>query len=78
MLLHDARTGDAVGWDAALNIPTTTPNSLLLQPAVNFSGVLPRYWLLDAASGRRLYLRDGEVLRAADDGVGGGIGGGCV
>lgn len=76
VLLHDARTGDAVGWDAALNIPTTTPNSLLLQPAVNFSGVLPRYWLLDAASGRRLYLRDGEVLRAADDGVGGGIGGG--
>ena len=33
VLLEDARSGEAVGWDAELNVPTNAHNSLLLEPA---------------------------------------------
>ena len=33
VLLEDARSGEAVGWDAELNVPTNAHNSVLLEPA---------------------------------------------
>lgn len=77
ILLEDASSGEAVGWDAELNIPTTAHNTMLLLPASERTSRGARdgqrdggrasdrtYWLVDATSSQLLYLRE-WVLRAA-------------
>ncbi|KAL1503035.1 hypothetical protein AB1Y20_011104 [Prymnesium parvum] len=71
ILLEDVRSGETVGWDAELNIPTNAHKTVMLLPAFPSSnqqqkncGVRCRsFWLVDAASHKLLYLRD-WVLRA--------------
>jgi len=68
IVLQDAHTGRAVGWDADLNVATATPSSLLMLPAGNASGnpVGGYYWLVDATSNRPLYVANGWTLAAGD------------
>ena len=44
VLLEDARSGEAVGWDAELNVPTNAHNTVLLVPAA-----------FQASNGNKLY-----------------------
>ncbi|KAL3924530.1 MAG: hypothetical protein SGPRY_003890, partial [Prymnesium sp.] len=73
VLLEDVKSGESVGWDAELNIPTNAHKTVLLLPASPSSekgvggvggGRRRAFWLVDASSNRLLYLRQ-WVLRAA-------------
>jgi hypothetical protein len=77
VLLEDTLSGEAVGWDVELNIPTNAHKTVLLLPAGSMTHPVDRgkgcgaqgarcraFWLIDAASHRLLYLRE-WVLRAA-------------
>jgi hypothetical protein len=69
VMLHEARSGQAIGWDADLNTVTTTPSSFLLLPMVAGSvgaGSLASYALLDATSGRTLFLKGGFQLAVSE------------
>ena len=72
VLLHDARTGAPVGWDANLNVATTTPSSLLVIPDVKGRSGAPKavgsaaYALLDATSGRALRVESGWTLASVE------------
>jgi hypothetical protein len=81
IVLQDSRTGHTIGWDAELNIVTTTPSSFLLLPTVAGSlktgspasvagsdktGGTASYSLVDATSGRTLYLHGGSQLAMSD------------
>lgn len=72
VLFEDVRSGEPVGWDAELNIPTNAHKTIAVLPAsvanpadVKACGKHCRLvWLLDSASHKLLYLRE-WVLRAA-------------
>jgi hypothetical protein len=69
VLLEDAAEGDTIGWDEELNIPTVSHRPLLLVPAKGGAAggaakAAHAYWLVDASSSRRLYLRDWVVRLA--------------
>lgn len=72
VVLHDARSGQAIGWDASLNTVTTTPSSLLLLPTNAGSvraGALASFALVDATSGRTLSLKGGFQLTVSESSI---------